>query len=111
MLRNYTGSLDIQYVMYHNWRMGRKRRPSSSQFGTLVREQRDKLGLTTADLATILSCSQSFVEFLESGRRGCDLNDLPRIADALHLEARGVVQIYLRERHPQIFAVLFQDVE
>jgi len=86
------------------------RRPtsgSSSAFGQLIRRGRENLRLSRAELARRLGWSHSFLDVLETGRRGCNLEDLSRIADTLQVDRHGFAQVYLSERHPGLYAALF----
>ncbi|MCE5310914.1 MAG: helix-turn-helix domain-containing protein [Acidobacteriales bacterium] len=89
--------------------MSRSARPTSSPFGNLLRNRRGQLGLSRVDLASWLGWSQSFVDVLEAGKRGCDLDDLPRLAGALEVNPATMAQIYLRERHPELYRALFGE--
>ena len=89
--------------------MPRKARPTDSPFGDLLRSRREELEISKAELATKLACSASFVDVLETGRRGCNLDDLPRIAAALQLDARTVAKVYLSERHGPLYRALFDE--
>ena len=42
-------------------------------------------------------------------RRGCDLDFLPRIAEALKLDPKVVTKVYLSERHPKLYHALFAE--
>jgi transcriptional regulator with XRE-family HTH domain len=89
--------------------MARPERPSHTAFGSLIRRRRKELGRNKADLARQLGLSQSYVDVLEAGRRGCDLDTLPQLADALELDQRGFAQAYLAEKHPRLYQALFGD--
>lgn len=91
--------------------MGRKAQPTESRFGQFIRDHREDLPLPKAELATRLGVSVGFVESLESGRRGLDLDALPRLADALQVSRRELAQVYLAERHPKLYRVLFGDLQ
>lgn len=91
--------------------MGRKTQPTDSKFGQFIRGQREVVSLSKAELAGSLGMTVSFVESLESGRRGVDLDTLPRLADALRVSRRDLVQVYLAERHQKVYQALFGDLE
>ena len=89
--------------------MPRQGKPTTGPFGSAIRSRREEIGLSKADLAPQLGWSVSFVDALETGRRGCDLDDLPRLAEVLGLEARGLFQAYLKERHRRLNAALYGE--
>src|SRR5262249_13352115 len=89
--------------------MARVLRPTSSSFGRVVRSRREELRLSKADLARALHFSISFLDVLETGRRGCDLDDLPRIAAALDLDPQGLAKVYLAERHAKLYKALYGE--
>lgn len=86
--------------------MARPLRPTTSKFGQLIRSRRQEFRLTTAELAGRLGLSQGFIEVLESGRRGCDLDEIPRISEALDMEPAKLAWAYLAERHPLLYTAL-----
>jgi hypothetical protein len=67
--------------------------------------------LSKGQLAALLGWSASFLDVLERGARGCDPDDLPRIAEALQLDARQLAKLYIREKYPVLFRGLFGDLE
>jgi hypothetical protein len=60
-------------------------------------------------LARQLGISLGFWDVMETGRRGCDLDFLPRIAAALKLDPKVVTKVYLSERHPKLCHALFDE--
>ena len=89
--------------------MSRKARQTDSPFGNMLRTRREELELTKAELAAKLTLSASFIDVLETGRRGCNLDDLPRIADLLKLDARAVAKVYLAEKHATFYRAIFSE--
>ena len=87
--------------------MARPAQPTHSRFGGLIRGRREELGLSRQSLADGLALSESFVDLIERGKRGCDLDDLPRVAAALKLDAKAVVAVYLAERHAVLYHALY----
>jgi transcriptional regulator with XRE-family HTH domain len=73
----------------------------------MLRTRREELGFTKAELAKKLTLSASFIDVLETGRRGCNLDELPRIAAVLKLDAGAVAKVYLAERHAEFYRSLF----
>lgn len=89
--------------------MPRKASQTDSRFGDMLRTRRAQLELSKAELAAKLGLSMSFIDVLETGRRGCNLDDLPRIAASLQLDARSVAKVYLAEKHGQFYRALFAE--
>lgn len=87
--------------------MGRRPEPPTSRFGAFLRERRQILVVSKAALAAQLGYSIGFWEAIENGRRGCNLDDIPRIADVLQTEPGFLAQLYLFERSPRFYAALF----
>ncbi len=55
----------------------------SSKFAVLLREQREKRGLSQAELAQRASLQPSAISHFEAGRRAPSFDNLRRLADAL----------------------------
>jgi transcriptional regulator with XRE-family HTH domain len=91
--------------------MAREATPPKTAFGTRIRGRREELNLSKGELANRLRWSTSFLDFLERGLRGCDPDDLPRIAEALQLDARQLAKLYISEKYPALFRALFGDEE
>lgn len=89
--------------------MPRLAKPTTGPFGSAIRSHRQEIGLSKGDLASQLGWSVSFVDALETGRRGCDLDDLPQLADILGVEARGLFQAYVKERHSRLYTALYGE--
>ena len=74
----------------------------------LISARRRDLGKTQAEVAKIMGYSSpEFIGMVESGIRTMDLNKIPRLAEALHLNPAELCQMALFEEHPSLFAVLF----
>ena len=73
----------------------------------LLRRRRQELSLLQADVAEALNVSPEAVTLWESGRRRMELAKLPRIAEALRLDARELCIQALAEFHPAFFRTLF----
>lgn len=67
------------------------RSPRYALLRTLLTDARKKAGLTQTDLAGKLERSQSFISDYETGVRYLDVIDFIRIADALKLNAGGLI--------------------
>ncbi len=73
----------------------------------LIRERREALGLTQADLARYLGVQPEFICLIEGGRRRPDLDRLPRLAEVLDLDAGRLCRLAIYERAPRCYAALF----
>ncbi len=72
----------------------------------LIRRRRRELNLTQADLAELLNVSPESVALWEAGRRRMDLARIPRLADALQIDARRLCALALAEFQPYFCACL-----
>lgn len=70
----------------------------NKHFGAVVRERRDKAGLTQQDLADRLGLSRTSVVNIEQGRQGIPLSSLPKFADALGCSASQLLPASLSEQ-------------
>ena len=78
----------------------------------LLRRRREELRLFQAQIAEELHVSPECVGLWECGRRRMELGKIPRIAEALQLDAKELCAKALAEFHPLLFAALFgQDVD
>jgi transcriptional regulator with XRE-family HTH domain len=74
---------------------------------TRLRRRRQELSLRQADVAEALHVSPEAVTLWESGHRRMELAKLPRIAEALQIDARELCIQALAEFHPAFFHTLF----
>jgi transcriptional regulator with XRE-family HTH domain len=74
---------------------------------TQLRRRRQELSLRQADVAEALNVSAEAVTLWESGRRRMELSRIPRLAEALRLDARELCIQALAEFHPAFFRTLF----
>ena len=74
---------------------------------TQLRRRRQELSLVQADIAAALNVSDGAVTLWESGRRRMELSKIPRLAEALQLDARELCIQALAEFHPGFYATLF----
>jgi transcriptional regulator with XRE-family HTH domain len=74
---------------------------------TRLRRRRQELHLVQADVAVALNVSDGAVTLWESGRRRMELSKIPRLAEALQLDARELCIQALAEFHPVFHATLF----
>jgi transcriptional regulator with XRE-family HTH domain len=89
--------------------MARVARPSESKFGQLIRNRREELKMRKAEVAQKLGFSKGFIEVLETGHRGCNLDDLPRIAEVLQIDPKGLALVYIAERHSTLYRAVFGE--
>lgn len=59
--------------------------------GTAIRARRESQGLSQHKLALMVGSSKSHIWRIETGRVGVGLDDLSRIADALGIEVRSLI--------------------
>jgi transcriptional regulator with XRE-family HTH domain len=76
----------------------------------LLRRRREELFLRQAQIAEALHVSPECIGQWECGRRRMELCKLPRIAEALHLDAKELCAKALAEFHPLVYAALFGHV-
>lgn len=70
-------------------------------FGDLLRELREKRGLSQAQLALESELDQTFVSLLERGQRQPSLASLFSLCDALRIEPDAVVRRLMAARPPR----------
>ena len=75
----------------------------------LLRRRREELSLFQSQVAEVLHVSPECITQWECGRRRMELSKLPRIAAALHLDAKELCAKALAEFHPLVYAALFPD--
>ena len=75
----------------------------------LLRRRREELSLFQAEIAEELHVSPECIGLWECGRRRMELSKVPRLAEALQLDARKLCAKALSEFHPLFYAALFSD--
>ena len=73
----------------------------------LLRRRREELRLFQSQVAEELHVSPECVGLWECGRRRMELGKIPRIAEALQLDAKELCTKALAEFHPLLYAALF----
>ena len=73
----------------------------------LLRRRREELSLFQAQIAKVLHVTPECIGQWECGRRRMELSKLPRIAEALQLDAKELCAKALSEFHPLVYAALF----
>ncbi len=81
----------------------------SEPLHVVLRRRREQLQLLQADVAEALHVSPECVTLWEGGRRRPELSKLPRIAEALQLDAEDLCRKALAEFHPPVYETLFGD--
>ena len=72
-----------------------------------LRQRREELSLSQAEIAEALRVSPEAVTQWECGRRRMALDRIPRIAEILELDVKELCAAALAEFHPQLHAALF----
>ena len=75
----------------------------------LLRRRREELSLLQAQIAEALHVTPECIGLWECGRRRMELSKVPRLAEALQLDARKLCAKALSEFHPLFYAALFSD--
>jgi transcriptional regulator with XRE-family HTH domain len=73
----------------------------------LLRRRREELSLLQSQIAEALHVSPECIGQWECGRRRMELGKIPRIAEALQLNAKELCAKALLEFHPLVYAALF----
>jgi len=73
----------------------------------LLRRRRQELSLFQSQIAEALHVTPECVGQWESGHRRMELSKLPRIAQALQMDAKELCVKALAEFHPLVYATLF----
>ena len=74
----------------------------------VIRTRREELGLSQIELARVLGiASGEFVSMVESGKRSFALNNIPRLAAALWLDAEDLCRVALHEAAPELYLATF----
>jgi hypothetical protein len=82
----------------------------SIRVGHIVRKRREELGLSQAKLSRALGIvSSEFVCLVESGKRSFALNNLPRVAEVLSLDAADLCRCGLYEAAPRLYLATFGE--
>jgi len=79
-------------------------------FGSVIRQRRIELGLTQANVALELAIRNiNFVDMIETGKRSCPLDHVPRLANVLRLDQLDLCMLALHEEYPRFYAGIFGD--
>jgi len=73
----------------------------------MLRRRREELSLFQTQIAEALHVTPECVGQWESGHRRMELSKLPRIAQALQMDAKELCVKALAEFHPLVYATLF----
>jgi transcriptional regulator with XRE-family HTH domain len=74
---------------------------------TRLRRRRQELSLRQADIAEALHVGAGAVTLWEGGHRRMELSKLPRLAEALQIDARELCMQALAEFYPSLYRTLF----
>jgi len=80
-----------------DFRLKRLQRREAERLGRLLREAREKAGLTQGELAARLGRPQQYLSSAELGRQRVDLWELVRICRAIGVPVRDLVMRYERD--------------
>lgn len=64
-------------------------------FGKFINEARLKLGYAQHEIATIVGITQSYISYIESGKRDVDLVLALKLCEALNLDIKDFVEKYM----------------
>jgi transcriptional regulator with XRE-family HTH domain len=79
----------------------------TNPFTAAIQEARLQSGMTQRDLSMAMHWkSDAYVSMLEAGRRGVALEELPRLASALRLDAYSLISLYFQVYFPSIYKIL-----
>ena len=73
----------------------------------MLRRRRQELSLIQADIAEAVHVTPECIVLWEGGRRRMELSKLPRLAQALQMDAKELCAKALAEFHPAVYHVLF----
>ena len=73
-----------------------------------LKRARAQSGLSGRDLGSRMRwLADGYTSMVEAGRRKLSLDDVPRLAGVLGLDAKGMVKLYLADYHAGVFRLLF----
>lgn len=82
----------------------------TKSLATLIRQRREELQMSQADVARALDIKSSeFIGMVENGHRSFELNKIPRLADVLKLKRKEFCRLALFEQAPQFAMAAFGD--
>lgn len=81
---------------------------NSERFMHVIRNRREELGLSRADVARAMGIKSSeFIGMIENGIRNLELNKVPRLADVLKIDPTDLCRLALFESAPLMAMSLF----
>jgi transcriptional regulator with XRE-family HTH domain len=83
-------------------------KPFEGDFCHRIRQRRQQLNLTQAEVANRLGVTADCVTLVELGYRRFDLDRIPVLADALNLNRRQLCREALKARAPQLYQELYK---
>ena len=90
-----------------NMNMNNQHNRTTMPLHQILRHRRQELRLKQAHIAEALQVTPEAVGLWECGRRRMEMDKLPRIAETLRLEKRGLCLAALHQFHPRMYAELF----
>jgi transcriptional regulator with XRE-family HTH domain len=83
----------------------------SLSMGNIIRQRREELGLSQVELGRALGiASGEFICMVETGKRHFALENVPRLAAVLCLDAEDLCRCALWEAAPSMYRSTFGDV-
>jgi transcriptional regulator with XRE-family HTH domain len=73
-------------------------------FGLIIKNAREKLGLTQLELAKELDCSDAYITKIEKGERVPAEVLIESMAGTLHLDRNEMMRLALKESNPKIYS-------
>lgn len=80
----------------------------SNTFTRFIRKRRQQLNKTQAEVARACGLSEESITLVEGGHRRLGLERVPRLAEALQVDAAQLCHMALAARAPQFAAALEQ---
>jgi len=80
----------------------------SNEFTRFIRSRRHELNKTQAEVASACGLSSESITLVEGGRRRLGLERVPRLAEALQVDAAQLCHMALAARAPQFAAAIEQ---
>ncbi len=77
-----------------------------SDFSRFLRQRREALAMTQAEIAQACGLTEMSVTLIEAGQRRLALERVPRLAEALQVPPAELCLLALRCRYPELTAAL-----
>ena len=66
-----------------------------TEFGNFIKESRMRQNLSQSEVADQVGLSQSYLSYIEKGKRDVDLAVAMKICEALNLDIREFISLYI----------------